>query len=47
MTSLRDIVILLTKNDIYLVLIWILTEVNELTDDLSRFWLRRVINMYL
>ena len=42
MAPLRDIAMLLVKNDIYLVSIWILTKANELADDLSRFRYRKI-----
>ena len=46
MAPLRDIAMLLAKNDIHLVPTWIPTKANELADDLSRFRLRRVADMH-
>ena len=42
MAPLRDIVMLLAKNDIHLVPIWIPTKANQLADDLSRFRYRKI-----
>lgn len=46
MAPLRDIALLLAKNDIHLVPMWIPTKANELADDLSRLRLRRVADMH-
>ena len=43
---LRDIVMLLTKYDIYLVSIQILIKINKLVDNLSRFRYRKIANVY-
>ena len=37
---------LLVKNDIHLVPIWILTKANELADDLSRFRYRKIADQH-
>ena len=46
MAPLRDIVMLLVRNDIYLVPTWIPTKVNELADDLSRLRYRKIANTH-
>ena len=46
MVSLRDIVMLLAKYNIYLILIWILIKINELVDNLSRFRYRKIADVY-
>ena len=46
MAPLRDIALLLARNDIYLVPVWIPTKANQLADDLSRFRYRKIANRY-
>lgn len=46
MASLRDIAILMTKHNIYLILIWIPTKANQLVDNLSRFKYQKIANIY-
>ena len=46
MAPLRDIAMLLVKNDIHLVPIWIPTRANQLADDLSRFRYRKIADAY-
>ena len=46
MAPLRDIAMLLVKNDIYLVPTWIPTKANELADDLSRLRYRKVADAH-
>ena len=46
MAPLRDIAMLLAKNDIHLVPIWIPTKANQLADDLSRFRYRKIADTY-
>ena len=47
MTPLRDIVMLLVKNDVHLVPIWIPTKANELADDLLRLRYRKIADTHL
>ena len=47
MAPLRNIVILLIIYNIMLILIWISTENNQLTDNFSRFQFRKIVNMNL
>ena len=42
MAPLHDIAMLLARNDIHLVPIWIPTKANQLADDLSRFRYRKI-----
>ena len=46
MAPLRDIAMLLAKNDILLTPTWIPTKANQLADDLSRFRMEKVANAY-
>lgn len=46
MTSLRKIAMLLAKNDILIIPIWIPTKANQLADDLSRFRYRKIADKY-
>lgn len=46
MAPLRDIAMLVTKYNIYLVLTWISTKANQLADDLSRFKFKKVADAY-
>ena len=47
MTPLRDIAMLLVKNDVHLVPTWIPTKANELADDLSRLRYRKIADTHL
>ena len=46
MAPLRDIALLLARNDIHLVPIWIPTKANQLADDLSRFRYRKIADAH-
>ena len=46
MAPLRDIALLLARNDIHLVPVWIPTKANQLADDLSRFRYRKIADAY-
>ena len=46
MAPLRDIAMLLARNDIYLIPVWIPTRANQLADNLSRFRYRKIADEY-
>lgn len=46
MALLRDIAMPLARNDILLISTWISIKANQLTDDLSRFRMEKVANVY-